>query len=183
MQKMKDTTRFKAPALDAGLPLSVATFTLRIRGFLMKWMFTTLPARCSMAGRCAARRLCLPTEPNHQGSGQEDASHYQKTLAESHDERRNLYGGLQGFVGMFHRCDWFTPLLIVLSRLRIKEALYLQTVTGNSFSDPKIVKLFPLGDHRAKERRTHASTEVARNVKKSGTVTLLFPPQPGGGDG
>jgi hypothetical protein len=117
MQKMKDTARFKAPELVHRLISGRHTVgfkgfgcTLRIRGFLIKWMFAMLPVRCSMAAGCAARRLCLPTEPNHQGSGQEDASHYQKTLAESHDERRNLYGGLQRFVGMFHRCDWITPL-------------------------------------------------------------------------
>jgi hypothetical protein len=173
---MKEAILIKPLEPGAGPPISLVAFTIRIRGLLTKWMFTTLPARCSMAGRGAAPCLCLPTEPNHQGSGEEDASYHQKTFAESHDKRRNLYGGLQGFVSVFHRGDWIAPLFIVLGRLGIKKALNLQTVTRNSFADPKIVKLFALGDHGAKERRTHASTKVTRNVKKSRTVSRLFPP-------
>jgi len=41
-------------------------------------------AGTSFNGR-QVRRPLLPTDSNHQGSGQEDASYHKKTLAESHD--------------------------------------------------------------------------------------------------
>ena len=122
-------------------------------------------------------------EPNDQGAGEKDASYDQEALTESHDKRGKLNSTLQQFVGAFHCHDRISALLTEVRRLGGKKSLDLQAVRRHSLADPEIVKLLSLGNHGAEKRRAHAPTKVARNVKKSGAVTLLFPPQPGSGDG
>ena len=76
-----------------------------------------------------------------------------------------MHRHLKQLVGVKEGGMRISVLLQTLRRLLRYKILDVNTVGRDSFSDPEVVKLFTLRNHRAEQSRTHAAAQISHDVK------------------